>query len=127
MSMDKVKSTEEIVISLDNIHMKGKTLLPFYVYVAECMDYENESIEIYDCRKIWVAKNVQDAIIEAYRETCPDEYAKHPISVDCEIMKTLAIGGPKMDERLSDNQVKVEAGFITFKDAPERKEETACA
>lgn len=127
MPMDKAKSTEEIVISLDNIHMKGKTLAPFYVYVAECMGYEDESIEIYDCRKIWVAKNVQDAIIEAYREICPDEYAKYPIPVDCEIMRILAIGGPKMGEMLLDNQVKVEAGFITFKDAPESKEETACA
>ncbi len=123
----EAKDNEEIILSLDNNGIKGKTLTPFYVYVAECMGYANEAIETFDCRKIWVAENVQDAIIEAYKETCPEEYEEYPIEVEHEIMRILAIGGPKMNEELSNNQVKVEAGFITFKDVPESKEETACA
>lgn len=125
--MAKAKSKEEIVISLDQDKMKGKTLLPFYVYVAECMGYKDETVEIYDCRKILVAENVQDAIIEAYREKCPNEYAEYPMDVDQEIMKTLAICGPKMSEELLDNQVKVEDGFITFKDSMEGREEVVYA
>lgn len=119
----KAKSKEEIVISLDQDNMKGKTLLPFYVYVAECMGYKGEDVEIYDCRNIWVSKNIQDAIIDAYREKFPNEYAKYPFDFNCEIIKILAISGPKMSEELLDNQVKVEAGFITFKDSMEGREE----
>lgn len=112
----RAERKEETFISLDKDIMKRKTLLPFYIYVAECMGYEGAEIESYDCTKIWVAENVQDAIMEAYREEFPTVYAKYPIDVDQEIMSILAICGPKVNEKLSDNQVKVEAGFIILKD-----------
>ena len=113
--IEKIQNKEEILLSLDRDNMRGKTLLPFYVYVAECMGYEDEAIETYDCRKIWVAENVQNAIIEAYRGRCPDEYTEYPTEVNHKIMRILAISGPKMNRDLQDNQVKVEIWFITFK------------
>lgn len=124
--IQKAQNKEEVILTLDKDDMIGKTLLPLYIYVAEYMGYEDNAIEMYDCRKIWVAQNVQDAIIEAYRRRCPDEYAKHPMEVDQEIIKILAMGGPKMNRDLQNNQVKVEAGFIIFKETAECEREAAC-
>ena len=109
------KETDDIVVELDEVETRYKTILPFYVYVAQCMGYTDSEVENYDCRKIWVAKNILDAIIEAYQKKCPVEYFRNPELVNQEIMMLLAISGPKTDYALDDNHVKVEPGFITLK------------
>lgn len=103
----------EAVIILSEI--EGKTILPFYIYVAHCMGYTDSEVRDYDCRKIWIAGNILDAIIEAYRQKCPEEYSRNPDLVNQEIMMTLAMAGPKTDCQLADNHVRVEPGFITLK------------
>lgn len=108
---------KEVLVVLDETDMREKTVLPFYVYVAQCMGHADEEVENYDCRKIWVAENVLDAIIEAYQKKFPVEYSRTPNLVNQEIMMTLAMSGPKTDCRLEDNHVRVEAGFITLKKA----------
>ena len=64
-----------------------------------------------------MAKNILDAIIEAYQKKCPAEYSRNPDLVNQEIMMTLAMAGPKTDYGLEDNFVRVEPGFVTIKKA----------
>ncbi len=104
-------------IHLDETGLREKTLVPFYAYVGEHLGYMDSEVENYDCRKIWVAKNILDALIEAYRKKVPVEYARNPELVDQEIMMTLAMAGPKTDYGLEDNFVRVEPGFVTLKNA----------
>ncbi len=105
------------IIDLDMADIKGKTLLSFYIYVAECLGYKDEEIDSYDCTKICIAGNIQDAIIKSYQRKFLGEYMQRPALVDQEIFHILAVGGPKRDYHLSDNQVKVEEGFIVWKTA----------
>lgn len=107
----------EGTLILDEMDMREKTILPFYAYVAQCMGYIDSEVENYDCRKIWVAKNILDAIIEAYQKNCLAEYSRNPDLVNQEIMMTLAMAGPKTDYGLEDNLVRVETGFVTLKKA----------
>ena len=109
--------TQAVKMALDAQKVREKTLLPFYAYVGECLGYRDSEVENYDCRKIWVAKNILDAIIEAYQNKVPVEYARNPELVDQEIMMTLAMAGPKTDYGLEDNYVRIEPGFVTLKKA----------
>lgn len=103
------------IVELNMEDMKGRTLLPFYMYVAECLGIKDEDVAAYDCRKICVADNVQDSIIKAYQKQHLEEYMRFPADVDYEIFQLLALRGPKRDCGLLDGQVRVEEGFITWK------------
>lgn len=114
--MDK-KILSETDLSVEIAEIKGKTLLPFYIYIAEIIGYSDEDIECYDCRKMWVAENVQEAIIESYQAKYSVNYAHNSDLITQEITSTLVIGGPKMDKSLPNGHVKIEPGFIILKEA----------
>jgi len=84
--------------------------------VAHCMGYTDSEVKDYDCRKIWIAGNILDAIIEAYRQKCPEEYSRNPDLVNQEIMMTLAMAGPKTDYQLAD-KLKYDALDMTLNGA----------
>lgn len=65
----------------------------------------------YDCRKVNIAKNIQDGIYEKYAELGK---AQNISETDVRIGVTmlLACSGPKVDENLADNEVEVFDGFI---------------
>lgn len=84
-------------------------LVAFYDAVAREMGFTNPEDLHYDCRKINVAANIQDAFFEFYRETNPDLSAQ---DVNMGTAMLLMCSGPKVDENLADNQVEVFEGFI---------------
>ena len=51
---------------------KRQMLGDFYRSVARSAGYEEKEDTMYDCCRILVADNVQDAIIEAYQEANPN-------------------------------------------------------
>lgn len=71
----------------------GRTLADFYRCVAKEAGYEETEETMYDCTKILVATDVQDAIIQAYQEKWPD------VPMDAIIIR-LAMSGPKVCDNL---------------------------
>lgn len=84
------------------------TLEQFYKNAANEAGYTETEDIMYDCRKILVAPNIQDAVIGAYQGLCPG------VSVH-DILIYLAISGPKVCEELGMNEVIIQNGFITAK------------
>lgn len=105
--MDSMRDGEEKSILLTDGQAK-QTLEDFYCSVAQSAGHEEREDTLYDCCKILVSANVQDAIIQAYQEAHPDA-AKESIII------LLAISGPKVDERLGYNEVKIQSGFVSSK------------
>lgn len=56
---------------------KRQMLGDFYRSVARSAGYEEKEDTMYDCCRILVADNVQDAIIEAYQEANPNGNVKY--------------------------------------------------
>jgi hypothetical protein len=65
----------------------------------------------YDCRKVNIAKNIQDGIYEKYAELGKEQKISEQ-DVRIGITMLLACSGPKVDENLADNEVEVFDGFI---------------
>lgn len=84
------------------------TLSEFYRCVSEEAGHEETEDTVYDCTKILVAPNVQDAIIQAYQERWPEA------PMDAIIIR-LAISGPKVCGSLHCGQVMIQDGFISMK------------
>lgn len=81
--------------------------------VAREIGYRNTSELNYDCRKINVAKNIQDMFYEFYTQLVRKADSKMPDSdIQVGITMTLAMSGPKVDETLADNEVEIFEGFI---------------
>lgn len=87
-------------------------LTELYDVVAFNMGYEPLDCR-YDCRKINVAKNIQDGFYEYYRTIAKGE---DPTITDNDIKVAttmlLAMSGPKVDSFLNANEVEVFNGFI---------------
>lgn len=79
-------------------------LRDFYRNVAEMIGYEETEDTIYDCRRILVAPDVQDAIILAYEKSGVMQE---------NIMSWLAIAGPKVRRELPTGSVVIQTGFIS--------------
>lgn len=89
-----------------------QTLGGFYRSVAQSAGYEEKEDTMYDCCRILVAANVQDAIIEAYQEA-------HLNAGMSNIMLLLAVSGPKVDKELAHNEVRIQPGFVGRKNNKE--------
>ncbi len=85
-----------------------QTLGSFYRSVAQLAGHEETDDTMYNCCKILVSADVQDAIIQAYQDDIPD------VSMES-IIAMLAMGGPKMNAELGRNEVRIQPGFISTK------------
>jgi hypothetical protein len=65
----------------------------------------------YDCRKVNIAKNIQDGIYDKYLELGREEKLSET-DVRVGVTMLLACSGPKVDENLADDEVEVLDGFI---------------
>ena len=84
------------------------TLSDFYRCVAEEAGHEETEDTMYDCTRILVAPDVQDAIIQAYQRKWPDA----PMNA---IIIRLAISGPKVCDNLHCGEVVIQKGFISMR------------
>ena len=88
-------------------------LTEFYDAVATEMGYTETSDLHYDCRKVNIAKNIQDGFYEYYTANAKE---RNPSASDNDIQTSitmiLAIRGPKVDKNLKENEVEVFDGFI---------------
>ena len=85
----------------------GHTLADFYRCVAKEAGHEETEETMYDCTKILVAPDVQDAIIQAYQKKWPGA----PMDA---IVIRLAISGPKVRDNLRCGEVMIQKGFISI-------------
>ena len=99
-------------MKLHNYEPKA-SITNLYDAVATEMGYADTSELKYDCRKINVAKNIQDGFFEYYKEFMALENPSLSES-DARVSTTmlLLIAGPKVDNELADNEVEVFDGFI---------------
>ena len=80
----------------------------FYSLIGKKLGYVETPDSAYDCRKICIAQNIQDKCYEYYEKLGND-----PTSISMH----LCLSGPKVEKTLKDNQVSIEAGYITEKNA----------
>lgn len=85
-----------------------KTLEDFYRCVAKEAGYPETEDTLYDCTKILVSSDVQDAIICAYQKIYPEA----PLET---IIMRLAISGPKKCADLGPREVALQLGFANNK------------
>lgn len=90
---------------------KNYGIVELYDAVATAMGHNNVSELEYDCRKVNIAKNIQDGIYENYLELGREQkLSEYDVRVGVTML--LACSGPKVDENLADNEVEVFEGFI---------------
>ena len=81
--------------------------------IARQMGYINADELNYDCRKINVAKNIQDMFYEFYTQLTKEADDTMPDSdIKVGITMLLAMSGPKVDKNLADDEVEIFEGFI---------------
>ena len=86
-------------------------IVELYDAVATEMGFVTTQNLEYDCRQINIAKNIQDGIYAKFLALGREQ--KLPESdVRASVTMLLAIGGPKVDETLADDEVEVFEGFI---------------
>ena len=90
---------------------KNYSITELYDAIATTMGYQNISELEYDCRKVNVAKNIQDGIYDKYIELGKEQKLSEQ-DIRAGITMLLAISGPKVDENLADDEVEVFDGFI---------------
>lgn len=90
---------------------KNYSIVELYDAVATEMGFVATQNLEYDCREICIAKNIQDGIYAKYEELAKEEGLPES-DVRVGITMLLAISGPKVDENLADDEVKVFEGFI---------------
>lgn len=83
-------------------------LIELYDRIATEMGLDSDTCR-YDCRKVEIAKNLQDNIYQYYVEQNPD---KPKCEIEFSVTMLLAVSGPKVNKQLSDNQVEIYDGFI---------------
>lgn len=92
---------------------KNYSIIELYEAAAKEMGYTNTKELNFDCRQINVAQNIQDGFYAYYTELAKvTDPQVSETEVRTEITMLLAIGGPKVDENLADNEVEVFDGFI---------------
>lgn len=90
---------------------KNYSITELYDAIAMEMGHQNVHKLEYDCRKVNIAKNIQDGIYDKYIELSKEEKCSEQ-DVRLGITMLLAISGPKVDEDLEDNEVEIFDGFI---------------
>ena len=95
------------------VPQKNYSVIELYESAAKEMGYTNTKELQFDCRKINVAKNIQDGFYAYYTELDKgiDPNASET-DMRASVTMLLAIAGPKVDESLTDNEVEVFDGFI---------------
>ena len=85
-----------------------------YEHIAVKAGYKPTQHTSYDCRRVCVSKNIQDAWYSYYHERAKE---KDPFLSDREIMyritMLLLMNGAKIQDDLKDNEVRIESGFAT--------------
>lgn len=105
MEMQKVDTDRRVVLSEEKM---AQSLPCFYRAVAEAAGYTETEDTMYDCTKILVAPNVQNAMIRYYETTYPEASREQVITL-------LLLSGPKVDAELKENEVVFQKGFISEK------------
>lgn len=95
------------------VPQKNYSIIELYETAAKEMGYTNIKELQFDCRKINVAKNIQDGFYDYYTEL-DKTIDPNASETDIQVVVTmlLAVSGPKVDENLSDDEVEVFDGFI---------------
>lgn len=92
---------------------KNYSIIELYEAAAKEMGYANTKELNFDCRQINVAPNIQDGFYAYYTELAKvTDPQVSETEVRTEITMLLAIGGPKVDDNLADDEVEVFDGFI---------------
>ena len=94
------KDEKRIFLSAEQM---AQTLSNFYSTVSKVAGYQEEEDTMYDCTRILIAPNVQDAIIRAYEARGASRQ---------QIVTCLLLSGPKASEMLAENEVVLQDGFI---------------
>lgn len=98
---------------LESIDTVGYNITALYEIVASQMGETWNADNIrFDCTKINVAKNIyrvmEEAAVEKFRGRHSEEGVRN------EFAMTWCFAGPKAIDRLADNEVEVEEGFVTY-------------
>ena len=105
MEMQKVEADRHVMLSEEEMM---QSLPRFYRAVAEAAGYTETEDTMYDCTRILVASNVQDAIIRYYETTSPELSREQVITL-------LLLSGPKVGAELKENEVVIQERFISEK------------
>ena len=90
---------------------KNYSITELYDAIATEMGYLDVNKLEYDCRKVNIAKNIQDGIYDKYLELGREEKLSDQ-DIRIGVTMLLACSGPKVDENLVDDEVEVFDGFI---------------
>ena len=90
---------------------KNYSIVELYDTIATEMGCLPTNKHEYDCRKVNIAKNIQDGIYDKYLELGKEQKLSEQ-DVRVGVTMLLAISGPKVDEDLADDEVEVFDGFI---------------
>ena len=90
-------------LTLEPRDFEGISITDFYELVARRVNLKLEGNYTFDCRKINVSKNIQDALFKYMEDTGHSQ--EHICMVWC-------IYGPKAFEEFPDNTVEVLDGFV---------------
>lgn len=92
---------------------KNYSVIELYEQTAKEMGYTNVKELQFDCRKINVAKNIQDKFYNHYVNSIL-LHDKTETEHEARLQATMVLAqfGPKVDENLADNEVEVFEGFI---------------
>ena len=102
------------LIQLKHEEYEGCNLLETFRNAAKADGYSVCADTEYDCTKICVAGNIQDAWYEYYTKQIKQKYATVPEQqIKTEITMMLAICGAKVDRELSDGEAMVLQGFAS--------------
>ena len=86
------------------IDAEPMTIMELYNKVAVASGINPDDVESFDCTKITVAKNLQDAVIEKYKQECRDWKLAFGMDWCCY--------GAKTDDTLDDGVVEYDEGFM---------------
>jgi len=102
---------QSLRLVLSDEDISGKQIVQFYITVGKLLGVEAPPTR-YDCTKILIARNIQDAFYKTYEELHPEEFAKDPNEFQTQVAMLLCQGGPKVEDKLLDNMVEIQEGFI---------------
>lgn len=92
------------------VNEKSYGVVELYDAIAKQLGKDPEKCS-YDCRKINVARNIQDGFFEYYKEQ--DDGRTKESALMSQIAMLLLNYGPKVDETLNNNEVELFDGFIS--------------
>lgn len=84
-----------------------RAIIDIYDAVAKSEGLNPFDVANYDCREIWVSPQIQDAVIQYYKETFEGDW-KEAFSMHW------LVYGPKVDTNLSGGEIKYTEKFISL-------------